>query len=161
VGNVNESDVMLAAASKAIVVGFHVKTEIGGKRMAEMERVDVREYKIIYELIEDVEKAVKGLMQPVIVEVFDGRAEVRAVFKVRGGKAAGCSVQDGLIRRNSLARVLRGGEMIHESRISSLKRFTEDVREVTTGLECGIGIERFDAWAEGDIIEAFHTEQKG
>ena len=161
VGNVNESDVMLAAASKAIVVGFHVKTEIGGKKMAEMERVDVREYKIIYELIEDVEKAVKGLMQPVIVEVFDGRAEVRAVFKVRGGKAAGCSVQDGLIRRNSLARVLRGGEMIHESRISSLKRFTEDVREVTQGLECGIGVERFDAWAEGDIIEAFHTEQKG
>ena len=161
VGNVNESDVMLAAASKAIIVGFHVKTEIGGKKMAEMERVDVREYKIIYELIEDVEKAVKGLMQPVIVEVFDGRAEVRAVFKVRGGKAAGCSIQDGIIRRNSLARVLRGGEMIHESRISSLKRFTEDVREVTQGLECGIGVERFDAFEEGDIIEAFHTEQKG
>jgi translation initiation factor IF-2 len=161
VGNVNESDVMLATASKAIVVGFHVKIELGVKRLAEQERVDIREYKIIYELIEDVEKAVKGLMQPVIVEVFDGRAEVRAVFKVRGGKAAGCSVQDGLIRRNSLARVLRGGEMIHESRISSLKRFTEDVREVTQGLECGIGVERFDAFEEGDIIEAFHTEQKG
>ena len=161
IGNVNESDVMLATASKAIVVGFHVKTELGVKRLAEVERVDIREYKIIYELIEDVEKAVKGLMQPVIVEVFDGRAEVRAVFKVRGGKAAGCSVQDGLIRRNSLARVLRGGEMIHESRISSLKRFTEDVREVTQGLECGIGVERFDTFAEGDIIEAFHTEQKG
>jgi translation initiation factor IF-2 len=161
VGNVNESDVMLAAASKAIVVGFHVKTDPGGKRMAEMERVDVREYKIIYELIEDVEKAVKGLMQPVIVEVVDGHAEVRAVFKVRGGKIAGCYMQDGLARRNSLARVLRGGEMIHESRISSLKRFQEDVREVTAGLECGIGVERFEAFEEGDIIEAFHTEQKG
>jgi len=161
VGNVNESDVMLATASKAIVVGFHVKGELGVKRLAEQERVDIREYKIIYELIEDVEKAVKGLMQPVIVEVFDGRAEVRALFKVRGGKIAGCSVQDGLIRRNSLARVLRGGEMIHESRISSLKRFTDDVREVTQGLECGIGVEKFDTFVEGDLIEAFHTEQKG
>jgi translation initiation factor IF-2 len=161
VGNVNESDVMLATASKAIVVGFHVKTEPGGKRMAEQERVDVREYKIIYELIEDVEKAVKGLMQPVIVEVYDGRAEVRALFKVRGGRIAGCSVQDGVIRRNSLARVMRDGEMIHESRVSSLKRFQEDVREVTAGLECGIGVERFETFQEGDLIEAFHTEQKG
>jgi translation initiation factor IF-2 len=161
VGNVNESDVMLATASKAIIVGFHVKTEPGGKRLADMERVDIREYKIIYELIEDVDKAVKGLMQPVIVEVFDGRAEVRAVFKVRGGKIAGCSVQDGVIRRNSLARVLRDGEMIHESRVSSLKRFQEDAREVTAGLECGIGVEKFETFEEGDIIEAFHAEQKG
>jgi translation initiation factor IF-2 len=161
VGAVSESDVMLALASKAIVVGFHVRTEPGGKKMAENERVDVRHYQIIYELIEDVEKAVKGLMEPVLVEVQDGRAEIRAVFKVRGGKAAGCSVQDGVIRRNSLARVLRGGEMVHESRVSSLKRFTEDVREVTQGLECGIGVERFDDFKEGDIIEAFHTEQKG
>jgi translation initiation factor IF-2 len=161
VGNVNESDVMLATASKAIVVGFHVKTEPGGKRKAEIEGVDIREYKIIYELIEDVEKAVKGLMQPVIVEVTDGHAEVRALFKVRGGRIAGCYVQDGLVRRNSLARVLRGGEMIHESRVSSLKRFQEDVREVTNGLECGIGVERFETFEEGDVIEAFHTEEKG
>jgi translation initiation factor IF-2 len=161
VGNVSESDVMLALASKAIVVGFHVKVEPGGKKMAEHERVDIRYYQIIYELIEDVEKAVKGLMEPVLVEVQDGRAEVRAVFKVRGGKAAGCSVQDGVIRRNSLARVLRGGQMVHESRVSSLKRFTEDVREVTQGLECGIGVERFETFEVGDVIEAYHTEQKG
>jgi translation initiation factor IF-2 len=161
VGNVNESDVMLAVASKAIVVGFHVKTELGGKRMAETEGVDIRQYQIIYELIEDVDKAVKGLMEPVIVEVVDGHAEVRAVFKVRGGRIAGCYIQDGLVRRNSLARVLRDGEMVHESRVSSLKRFQEDAREVTAGLECGIGVEKFDEFKEGDVIEAFHTEQKG
>ena len=160
-GNVNESDVMLAAASKAIIVGFNVKTEPGGRKQADIEGVDIRNYQIIYELIEDIDKAVKGLMEPVIAEVLDGHAEVRAVFKVRGGKAAGCMLQDGVVRRNSLARVLRGGEMIHESRVSSLKRFTEDVREVTAGLECGIGVEKFDAWQEGDIIEAFHTEQRG
>ena len=160
-GNINESDVMLAVASKAIIVGFNVKTEPGGRKQADIEGVDIRNYQIIYELIEDIEKAVKGLMEPVIAEVVDGHAEVRAVFKVRGGKAAGCMLQDGVVRRNSLARVLRGGEMIHESRVSSLKRFTEDVREVTAGLECGIGVEKFDAWQEGDIIEAFHTEQRG
>jgi translation initiation factor IF-2 len=161
VGTINESDVMLAMASKAIIVGFHVKTEPGGRNLAESERVDVRHYQIIYELIEDIEKAVKGLMQPVMVQVVDGHAEVRAVFKVKGGKIAGCYVQDGAVRRNSLARVLRGGEMVHESRVTSLKRFQDDVREVTAGLECGIGLERFDEYAEGDVIEAFHTEQKG
>jgi len=160
-GNINESDVMLAAASKAIIVGFNVKTEPGGRNQADIEGVDIRNYQIIYELIEDVEKAVKGLMEPVVAEVTDGHAEVRAIFKVRGGKAAGCMVQDGVVRRSSLARVLRGGEMIHESRVSSLKRFTEDVREVTAGLECGIGVEKFDAWQEGDVIEAFHMEQRG
>jgi translation initiation factor IF-2 len=93
--------------------------------------------------------------------VTDGHAEVRAIFRVRGGRIAGCMVQDGFVRRNSLARVLRGGEMIHDSRVSSLKRFTEDVREVTNGLECGIGVEKFDKWEEGDVIEAYHTEQRG
>ncbi|HET9476801.1 MAG TPA: translation initiation factor IF-2, partial [Dehalococcoidia bacterium] len=160
-GNINESDVMLAAASKAIIVGFNVKTEPGGRNQSEIEGVDIRNYRIIYELIEDVEKAVKGLMEPVIAEVTDGHAEVRAIFRVRGGRIAGCMVQDGFVRRNSLARVLRGGDMIHDSRVSSLKRFTEDVREVTNGLECGIGVEKFDKWEEGDVIEAYHTEQRG
>ncbi len=131
---------MLATASKAIIVGFHVKTELGGKKVAETERVDIRHYQIIYELIEDVEKAVKGLMEPVIVEVIDGHAEVRAVFRVRGGRIAGCMVTDGLVRRNSLARVLRDGEMIHEIPDIEPARFKEDVREVTAGLECGIGV---------------------
>ena len=161
VGNVTESDVMLATASRAIVVGFHVKTDPGARMVAERERVDIRHYQIIYELIEDVEKAVKGLMAPVFAEIIDGHAEVRALFRVRGGRIAGCMVTDGLVRRNSLARVLRGGEMVHESRVSSLRRFTEDVREVQNGLECGIGVEKFDAFQEGDVIEAFHMEQRG
>jgi translation initiation factor IF-2 len=160
-GNITESDVMLAAASKAIIVGFNVKAEPGAKRLAEAEGVDIRNYQIIYELIEDVEKAVRGLMTPVTAEVIDGHAEVRAVFRVRGGRVAGCMVLDGVVRRNSLARVLRGGEMVHDSRVSSLRRFQEDVREVTAGLECGIGIERFDAFEEGDIIELYHIEQRG
>jgi translation initiation factor IF-2 len=160
-GNISESDVMLATASRAIVVGFHVKVDPGARRVAETERIDIRLYQIIYELIEDVEKAVKGLMEPVVVEVIDGHAEVRAVFRVRGGRVAGCMITDGIVRRNSLARVLRGGEMVHESRVSSLKRFQEDVREVTSGLECGIGTERFDTFQEGDIIEAFHVEERG
>jgi translation initiation factor IF-2 len=161
VGNVTESDVMLATASRAIIVGFHVKTDTGARMVAERERVDIRHYQIIYELIEDVEKAVKGLMAPVFAEIIDGHAEVRAIFRVRGGRIAGCMVTDGIVRRNSLARVLRDGQMIHESRVSSLRRFTEDVREVANGLECGIGVEKFDAFQEGDVIEAFHTEQRG
>jgi translation initiation factor IF-2 len=161
VGNISETDVMLATASRAIIVGFHVKVDPGAKRVAETERVDVRQYQIIYELIEDVDKAVKGLMTPVLLDVIDGHAEVRAIFRVRGGRIAGCMVTDGAVRRNSLTRVMRDGSMIHESRVSSLKRFQEDVREVQNGLECGIGVERFDDFKEGDIIEAFHTEQKG
>ncbi len=161
IGSVSESDVMLALASKAIVVGFNVRMEPGGRRQAEAEGVDVRHYQIIYELIDDMEKAVKGLMEPVTVEVVDGHAEVRAVFKVRGGRIAGCYMTDGLIRRNSLVRVQRGGEVIHTSRVASLRRFQEDVREVATGFECGIGVEKFEEFQEGDVIQAFHTEKKG
>ncbi len=160
VGNVSESDVMLALASKAIIVGFNVRVEPGGRRQAEAEGVDIRHYQIIYELIDDVDKAVKGLIEPVSVEVVDGHAEVRAIFKVRGGRVAGCHVTDGTVRRNSLLRVKRGGEVIHTSRAASLRRFQEDVREVNAGFECGIGVEKFDDFQEGDIIEAFHTERQ-
>ena len=160
-GAVSESDVMLAAASRAIVVAFNVKAEPGGRRLAENEGIDLRNYRIIYELIEDIDRAVKGLIEPVTLEVVDGHAEVRAIFRVRGGRIAGCSVTDGVIRRNSLLRVLREGEIIHTSRTSSLRHFKDDVREVTAGLECGIGVERFDRFQEGDFFEAFHTEQKG
>jgi translation initiation factor IF-2 len=160
-GNVSESDVMLGTASRAIIVGFNVKTDPGARRVADSERLDIRNYQIIYELIEDVEKAVKGLMEPVLADVIDGHAEVRAIFRVRGGRVAGCMITDGLVRRNSLARVMRDGELTHESRISSLRRFTEDVREVNAGLECGIGVERFETFKEGDTIEAFHVEQRG
>ncbi len=160
-GNITESDVMLAAASKAIVVAFNVRTDPGAKKQAESERVDIRQYRIIYELIEDIEKAMKGLMEPVTVEVTDGHAAVRAIFRVRGGRIAGCSVTDGVVRRNSLARVSRDGELLHTSRVSSLRHFKDDVREVTSGLECGVGVEKFEDFKEGDIIEAFHIEQKG
>ena len=160
-GNVSESDVMLASASRAIILGFTVKTDLGAKKRAEVEGVDIRLYDIIYVLIEDIEVAVKGLMDPVFQDVIDGHAEVRAMFKVRGGTISGCMVTDGLVRRNSLARVMRDGTMIHESKVSSLRRFKDDVREVANGLECGIGLEGFADFEEGDIIEAFHTEQKG
>lgn len=161
VGNVSESDVMLASASNAIIVAFQVRIEPGAKRQAEAEGVDIRQYQIIYELIEDIEKAVKGLMEPVTREVVDGHAEVRAIFRVRGGRVAGCMVTDGVIRRNSLVRVLRDGRAVSTSRVSSLRRFQDDVREVTSGLECGVGIEKFEDFQEGDIIEAFHIVQKG
>lgn len=160
VGNVSESDVMLALASRAVIISFNVKTEPGAKRAADSEGIDIRNYTIIYELLDDTEKAVKGLHAPVIKEVVDGHAEVRATFRVKGGRIAGCMVTDGLVRRNSLARVMRGGEMLHESRVSSLRRFKEDVREVNAGLECGIGVERFETFEEGDVIEAFHTEEQ-
>ncbi len=160
-GAVSESDAMLAVASRAIIVAFNVKADPGARRLAESEGVDLRHYRIIYELIDDVDRAVKGLIEPVTLEVVDGHAEVRAIFRVRGGRIAGCAVTDGVIRRNSLLRVLRGGEVMHTSRTSSLRHFKDDVREVTSGLECGIGVERFEAFQEGDVIEAFHTEQKG
>jgi len=161
IGNVSESDVMLALASKGIIVSFNLRVEPGGRLLAESEGIDIRHYQIIYELIEDVQKAVKGLMEPVTVEVVDGHAEVRAIFKVRSGRIAGCYLKDGLIRRNSPVRILRGGAVIHSSRVASLRRLQEDVREVNTGFECGIGVERFQDFQEGDVIESFHTEQKG
>ena len=160
-GNVNESDVMLALASKGIVIGFHVRSEPGARRLAESDGVDLRFYDVIYTLTDDVERALKGLLEPVTVEVTDGHAEVRAIFKVRRGRVAGCQVSDGAVRRNSQVRVLRGAEALHASRVASLRRFKEDVREVQTGLECGIGVEGFDGFQEGDVIEAFHTERKG
>ena len=123
--------------------------------------MDIRHYQIIYELIEDLDKAVKGLIEPVVEEVVDGHAEVRAIFRVRGGRIAGCYLTDGLVRRNSLVRVRRGAEVIHTSRVASLRRFQEDVREVAAGFECGIGVEKFEDFQEGDIIEAFHTERRG
>jgi translation initiation factor IF-2 len=160
VGTVSESDVMLALASRAIIISFNVKIEPGAKRQADSDGIDIRPYKLIYELLEDTEKAVKGLHAPVIKEVVDGHAEVRATFKVKGGRIAGCMVTDGLVNRSSSARVLRGGRVLHESRVSSLRRFKDDVREVNAGLECGIGVEGFATLEEGDTIEAFHIEEQ-
>ncbi len=159
-GKVSESDVMLARASNGIVIGFNVRSEPGAVKIADSEGVDIRRYDIIYRLTEDIERALKGIMEPIVEEVVDGHAEVRAIFKVRGGRVAGCMVTDGLVRRNSQTRVRRGEEVLKTSRVSSLRRFKDEVREVQTGQECGIGVEGFSEFAEGDVIEAFHTETR-
>lgn len=159
-GRITESDVNLAVASGAIVIGFNVDVDPAAHRVVEAEGVDVRLYNVIYKLIDDVEKALKGLLEPEYADKVIGRAEVRAVFKVgKRGNVAGCYVQEGQISRNALAHVIRGQEIIHESKIGSLKRFTEDVREVATGYECGIDIEGFNSYQEGDVIEAFVKER--
>jgi translation initiation factor IF-2 len=160
-GNIGESDVMLALASQAVVIGFNVRSEPGARRLAQAEGMDLRYYAVIYQLIEDMEKALKGIMEPVMEEVVDGHAEVRALFRVRGGRVAGCHVKDGSIGRGSPCRVLRGDEVLHTSRIGSLRRFKEDARDVQAGYECGIGVDGFDDFQEGDIIETFRRERKG
>jgi len=159
-GNITESDVMLAAASSGLVVGFSTAVEPGARLLAAREGVDIRVYNIIYELLDDVEKALKGLLEPKYIEKIDGHAEVRALF-TSGKKevVAGCSVSDGKITRGISVRVVRGGKVIHESVVSSLRRFKEDVKEVTIGMECGVGIEGFSNYKTGDILEFFHKER--
>ncbi len=159
-GNISESDVNLAVASGAIVVGFNVDVDPAAERVAEVEGVDVRQYSIIYKLIDDIDKALKGLLEPVYADKVIGRAEVRQVFKIgRKGNVAGSIILDGQITRNSMAKVVRNSKELHTGKLSSLKRFTEDVREVATGFECGIGVDGFDDFKEGDIIEAFVKER--
>ncbi len=160
VGAINESDVMLASASDAIVFGFNVRPDPIAKRVAERENVDLRMYRIIYNIIDDVKKAMAGMLEPEYKEVVLGRAEVRATFKVpKIGTVAGCYVNDGKITRNAEARVLRDNVIIFEGKIDSLKRFKDDAREVASGFECGIGIERFNDIKEGDVIEAFINQE--
>ena len=159
-GNISESDVNLAVASAAIIIGFNVETDQAAHREAEASGVDIRLYNIIYKLIDDVEKALQGLLEPEYADKVIGKAEVRAVFKIgRRGTVAGSYILEGKITRNALARVVRNDKALHESKISSLKRFTEDVREVATGFECGIGVDGFHDFQEGDIIEAYVKER--
>ncbi len=159
-GNISESDIMLAVASSAIVVGFQVEVDAAAHRLAEADGVDVRLYDIIYKLIDDIDKALKGLLEPVYQDVVVGHAEVRAVFRIpRKGRVAGSYVLDGQVTRNALARIRRNGDVVYDGKISSLKRFTEDVREVVAGYECGIGLESFEDFQEGDVIEFYRKEQ--
>jgi translation initiation factor IF-2 len=159
IGNVGEADVMLAVASQAIIIGFSVGVETPAQRLAEVEHVSIRTYNIIYELIDDIQKALTGMLAPEYKEVIQGRAIVRAVFSIsRLGKIAGSQVSEGKALRNSSVRVKRNNAVLHEGRVSSLKRFTEDVREVASGMECGIGVEGFEAFEAGDIIE-FYTQE--
>jgi translation initiation factor IF-2 len=159
-GTITESDVDLAIASKGIIVGFNSRIDPGAKRRADQAKVEIRQYSIIYNLIEDVEKALTGMLEPVYVDVIDGHAEVRQIFKIsRLGNIAGCMVLDGTLHRNDQVRVLRAGQQLADTKVESLKRFTDDVREVQTGYECGIQLEGFDAIREGDIFEFYHRER--
>ena len=155
-GDITDSDLMLAAASGAIIIGFHVDLSVPAQKSDLVYQVDVRTYKVIYELIADIDKALKGLLEPVFVEKTLGKAEVRAVFRVpKRGKIAGCLVTEGDIARNAQVRLKRGGADLFTGKISSLKRFQEDANEVKTGFECGIALDSFEDIREGDIIEAF------
>jgi translation initiation factor IF-2 len=159
-GNITESDVMLAVASKAIVIGFNVQAEVSARRLADSEGISIRLYEIIYRLTEDVEKALKGMLEPVSKEVVIGKAEVLAVFRIsKVGNIAGCKVTQGEIRRNARVRLLRNGETVYEGELSSLKHEKEDVREVRQGFECGMAFKGSHDIEEGDIIECFVMEQ--
>ncbi len=160
VGAITETDVMLASASNAIIIGFNVRPDSKARKYAEDEKIDVRMYRVIYEAIDDVKKAMSGLLDPEYKEKFLGRAEVRALFKVpHVGVIAGSYVIDGKIQRNASVRVLRDGVIVYEGQLSSLKRFKDDAKEVVENYECGIGIRDFNDVKEGDIIEAYTLEE--
>ena len=160
VGGITENDVMLAAASNAIIVGFNVRPDKKAIDSAERQKVDIRTHRIIYEIIEEVEAAMKGMLAPTYKEVINGHAEVRQTIRVPSvGTIAGSYVQDGKITRNSQIRILRDGVVIFEDKISSLKRFKDDAKEVAAGYECGVGLEKFNDIKEGDILEAFVMEE--
>lgn len=160
VGGITESDVILAQASNAIIVGFNVRPDASARATAELTGVDMRMYRVIYEAIEEMQSAMKGMLEPKFREAVLGHAEVRATFKVSGvGTIAGSYVADGKISRNCEVRVVRDGIVIHEGKLNSLKRFKDDAKEVASGYECGMGIENFNDIKEGDIIECFEMEQ--
>jgi translation initiation factor IF-2 len=158
-GNVGENDVMLASATDSIILGFNVGPDNAAKRLADSEGVSIRKYNIIYHLIDDIEKALKGMLEPVEKKILIGRAEVLAVFPSgKHNKVAGCRVDTGEIRRNAKIRVLREGKIAFEGEISSLKRHQDDVNEVRDGFECGIGLKGFSSFEEGDILESYVIE---
>lgn len=160
VGGIKETDVMLADASNAIILGFNVRPDVNARKAAENGQIDIRLYRVIYNAIEDVKAALSGLLKPEIREVVQGQAEVRAIFKVpKTGTVAGCYVTEGKISRNAQVRVIRDGIVVFEGMIDSLKRFKDDVREVSSGYECGVGMERFNDIHEGDILEFFTLEE--
>lgn len=160
IGAISESDIMLASASSAIVVGFNVRPNADARMLAEREGVDLRTYRVIYQLTEDIQKALVGMLAPEQVEDVIGEVEVRALFRIsRLGVIAGCHVTSGVVRRNARVRVVRDGTVIYETTLASLKRFKDDVREVQSGFECGIQLEGFNDVKEGDVLEFFETRQ--
>jgi translation initiation factor IF-2 len=159
-GNINESDIMLAAASNAIVIGFNVQADSAARNLAESQGVSIRTYDIIYRMTEDIEKALKGMLEPVMKEVAVGQAVVRALFKInKVGTIAGCRVLQGEIRRNARIRVMRGEEKIFDGEIASLKHEKDDVREVRQGFDCGVSLKGFNDLAEGDILDCYSLEK--
>jgi translation initiation factor IF-2 len=160
VGGINESDVQLAVASKAIIVGFGVRGEPRAMADAEQYGIQVRFYRVIYELLDDVKNAMVGLLAPIKEESSLGRVEVRDTFTIpKIGTIAGCYVTGGTIRRNAFARLLRDNRVIHEGKMSSLRRFKDDVREVQAGFECGIGLENFNDVKIGDVIDVYEIKE--
>jgi translation initiation factor IF-2 len=158
VGAVTENDVLLASASGAIIIAFGVRPDRKAADLAQQENVDIRTHNIIYEVSDEIKKAMEGLLEPVVQETYLGRAEVRNTFRVKGaGTVAGCYVQDGIMKRDSQVRVVRDGTLVYTSKLSSLKRFKDDVNEVRTGFECGIGISNFNDVKVGDVLECFQV----
>jgi translation initiation factor IF-2 len=160
VGAINESDVLLATTSSAIIIGFHVRPDANARNIAAREGVDIRTYNIIYEAIEDVRAALEGLLSPEEREIMLGEAEVRQLFRVpRIGTVAGCYVSEGVIDRRSRVRVVRDGVQVYEGELGSLKRFKDDVREVREGFECGLNIAGYNDLKVGDRIECYRVEE--
>src|SRR5437660_10386841 len=160
VGAITDSDVLLASASNAIIIGFNVRPERKAQELADQDKVDIRLHSIIYELQDEIRKAMTGLLEPILKEVYLGRAEVRNIFKVpKAGTIAGCQVSDGLIKRDTEVRLIRDGAVIFTGKIGSLKRFKDDASEVRNGMECGIGIANYNDLKVGDVIECFHVEK--
>ena len=160
VGAITESDVLLASASNAVIIGFNVRPERKAQELAEQEKVDIRLHSIIYELQDEMKRAMTGLLEPIIKETYQGRAEVREVFRIpKVGTIAGCLVVDGLIKRDSDVRLLRDNVVVFKGKVGSLRRFKDDASEVRNGMECGIGIANYGDIKVGDVIEAYVIER--
>ena len=160
VGAITESDVLLASASNAVIIGFNVRPERKAQELAEQEKVDIRLHSIIYELQDEMKRAMTGLLDPIIKETYLGRAEVKDTFRIpKVGTIAGCQVVDGVIKRDSDVRLLRDNVVVFKGKIGSLRRFKDDAKEVTNGMECGIGIANYGDIKTGDVIEAFVIEK--
>jgi translation initiation factor IF-2 len=160
VGGINESDVTLAQASNALIVGFNVRANAQARELAKRENADIRYYSIIYNLTDDVRDMMTGMLAPESRETFLGNAEILEVFNVsKVGRVAGCRVTEGMVKRGSSVRLLRDNVVIHEGKLSTLKRFKDDVREVREGMECGMSFENYQDLKQGDVIECFDVEE--
>jgi translation initiation factor IF-2 len=159
-GNISDNDIMLASASNAILIGFNVQADVSARRLAEQEGVDIRLYEIIYRMTEDIEKALKGMLDPVVEEKVLGRADVLAVFSAsKFGKVAGCKVTEGVLRRNAKARLIRGDDIVYEGDMGSLRHEKDDVKEIRQGFECGVGFKKFKDIQVGDQLICYELQE--